>query len=216
MNAEFWRDKWQKSEIGFHLSEVHPLLRRHGVALSGKRRVFVPLCGKSLDMLYLRELGCEVGGIELSPIAVEQFFTEHGMTPVRSQLGDLQCFEAEGIKLFQGDFFALRPEDLGEVDAVYDRAALIAMPPDMQTRYAQQLMALIPAHASILLITLGYDQSEMKGPPFSTLPEQVADLFSERFSFEEVESLDVLAGNPALQSRGLTSLTESVWRLSPM
>jgi thiopurine S-methyltransferase len=211
-------EKWENAQIGFHLSDVHPMLRQYWPALgvgSGSR-VFAPLCGKSLDLLYLREQGCEVTGVELSPIAVEQFFAEHGLQPVRCEVDSMAVFEANGIRLVQGDFFKLRKEYFRDFDAVYDRAALIAMPPDMQGRYACQLMALTPVDAPILLITLEYDPREMDGPPFSTPPSQVETLFGQHYVIERLESAEVLADNPALRDRGLTALTEAAWRLAPV
>lgn len=216
MDSEFWHDKWQTAQIGFHLSEVHPLLRRHGAMLAASRRVFVPLCGKSLDLLYLRDQGAEVVGVELSPIAVEQFFTEQGMSPSTTLMASGECLEANAVRLIRGDFFSVRREDLGELDAVYDRAALIAMPPEMQEAYARQLVSLISPQASIMLITLDYDPSEMAGPPFSTSANQVGRLFGDRYRIQELETQDVLAMNPALRSRGLSALTESAWYLSPV
>lgn len=216
MDTQFWHDKWQTAQIGFHLSEVHPMLHRHGALLEGRRKVFVPLCGKTLDLLCLRDQGAEVVGVELSPIAIGQFFAEHGLTPASTRLASGECFEIDAIRLICADFFSVCREELGEVDAVYDRAALIAMPPAMQEAYARQLRALIPAHAVILLITLDYDPSEMEGPPFSTPADQVRRLFGDRYEIRELERRDVLATNPALKSRGLSALTETAWYLTPV
>ena len=117
--------------------------------------------------------------------------------------------------MIEGDFFKLTTETVGTVDAVYDRAALIAMPPALQERYAAQLLALTPVTAPVLLITLDYDPAEMSGPPFATPAGQVRQLFGDRYQLQPLEQVDALAANPALQGRGLSALTETVWRLRP-
>jgi thiopurine S-methyltransferase len=217
MNPQFWLEKWEAQQIGFHLDTVNPLLERHwppeGLPQGGT--VLVPLCGKSIDLAYLRRLGYGVVGIELSPLAVWQFFAEHGLEPAIRKLDGMDAFEAEGICLIRGDFFELRPEHLPSIDAVYDRAALIAMPPDLQPAYAAQLMALAPDPAPMLLITLEYDPREMQGPPFSTPPEQVERLYSGRYRIMKLDSGDALDGNAGLKERGLTALIETAWALLP-
>jgi thiopurine S-methyltransferase len=218
MDTEFWLEKWESREIGFHRAAVNQQLERHwpSLAIDPARAVLVPLCGKSLDLVYLRRLGHPVVGVELSPLAVREFFEEQGLQPESRALGNgLRAYEAEGICLIQGDFFALRREDLPEIGGVYDRAALIAMPPETQPRYAEQLLALLPARAAMLLITLEYDGGEMQGPPFSTPAEQVRRLYGGRCTVEAIESVDALADNPGLRARGVTALTETVWRLIP-
>jgi thiopurine S-methyltransferase len=215
MDPQFWLEKWEAHQIGFHLDTVNPLLERHWppAGLREGGTVLVPLCGKSIDLVYLRRLGHGVIGVELSPLAIRQFFAGHGLQPAARSIAGMEAFEAEGICLIRGDFFELRPESLPGIDGVYDRAALIAMPPDRQPAYAAQLMALAPETAPILLITLEYDPGEMAGPPFSTPPEQVERLFGGRYRVEKLESGDALAGNAGLRERGLTALTETAWGL---
>ncbi len=216
MDNQRWLDMWERAEIGFHLDGTHPLLVRHWPAMQVRNgaRVLVPLCGKSLDMLFLRGQGCSVTGIELSGIAIRQFFEEQQLSARQTSLGTLPGLEADGIRLIEGDFFAVEPNQLGPMDLVYDRAALIAMPPDRQPRYADHLMALAGG-APILLITLDYDPAEMSGPPFATPPAQIERLFGGRYRIECLESAEVLAENPGLRNRGLTALTEATWRLQP-
>ncbi len=213
MDTQFWLEKWENREIGFHLDTVHPLLERHwpALAVAEGSTVFVPLCGKSLDLIHLRRLGHRVVGSELSPLAVEQFFAEHGLRPEIAESGGMAVWEAEGITLVQGDFFALDRARLPEFGAVYDRASLIALPPERQPDYAERLMALAPA-VPILLITLEYASDEMRGPPFSTPAERVERLYG-RYRIERLEARDALDENPGLRARGLAALTEVAWRL---
>lgn len=164
-------------------------------------------------MHYLQQAGHHVVGVELSPLAVDQFFKESNLNPAHHQHGDLAFMETNGITIIQGDFFKLQKNHLPEIVAVYDRAALIAIPPDQQSTYVNHLLTLISSDATLLLITLDYDSREMQGPPFSTPPEQVESLFGSQYSCQIVESVDALNSNPVFASRGLTRLRESVWIL---
>lgn len=217
MDAKFWIEKWEQQQIGFHLPMAHPMLASHWSALGVERdaHVLVPLCGKTLDLVYLMSQGCHVTGVELSPIAIRQFLDEQALQADSIDIDGMPVATVDGLRLIEGDFFRLSPQALGSVDAVYDRAALIAMPPDQQERYAQQLLALTSVSVPILLVTLDYDPSEMSGPPFATPREQVMRLFEERYEVDLLERLDALADNPALAGRGLTGLTETAWHLKP-
>lgn len=217
MDTVFWHERWQTGQIGFHADVTHPLLTRYWPGITGGHgaRVWVPLCGKSLDLLFLARQGCRVTGIELSPIAIRQFLAENDLHADKSESGGMPIYSASGIRLIEGDFFELTQQTLGPVDVVYDRAALIAMPPGLQQRYARQLLALTPVAAPILLITLDYDPGEMNGPPFATPADQVMRLFGARYHIEILECVDALAGNPALRDRGLSALTETAWHLRP-
>ena len=174
MEVDFWHDRWEKNLTGFHLDEVNPHLRENWAALNLKSgsRVFVPLCGKSLDLLWLADQGYEVVGIELSPLAVKAFFSENGLEAKLTHIDGLEYWQSDNISLFCGDFFSLTTEILGTIDAVYDRASLIALPPAMRKDYAAKLTELAQT-APKLLVTLEYDQSKMDGPPFSVSQEEV-------------------------------------------
>ena len=217
MQTEFWLEKWEKGETGFHLEVAHPLLERNwprlGLAPDGA--VFVPLCGKSHDLIHINRLGHPVTGIELSPLAIEQFFTERHLTPTATEVGGMPAFRVENLCLIAGDFFRLKPGDLGPIAAVYDRASLIAMPPAMQADYARQLQRLMPEDAPILLITLDYAAAEMQGPPFATPLSRIQELYADRYDIHLLEELDALDDNPALRNRGLTWLKEAAWHLAP-
>jgi thiopurine S-methyltransferase len=184
MQAEFWHERWSNNQIGFHESAVNPLLAKHFAALGVVKpaRVFLPLCGKTLDIDWLLSNGYRVAGAELSPLAVAALFDRLGLKPAESpggMAGEIACWSAAGLDVFVGDIFALSASTLGRVDAVYDRAALIALPPDMRARYAAHLDSLANGAAQ-LLITLDYDQSRMSGPPFAVSDEEVRRLYSGR------------------------------------
>ena len=175
MDKTFWLQKWEKNEIAFHESEANPTLVKHFNKLLMKKdaRVFVPLCGKTLDIAWLVSHGYHVAGAELSELAIKQLFANLDVTPKISKLGDIFCYSAEQIEIFVGNIFDLTPDLLGRVDAIYDRAALVALPKEMRHQYTKHLMQLTD-HAPQLLITYAYDQNQMSGPPFSVTNDEVA------------------------------------------
>lgn len=174
MDPQFWHDKWAAGEIGFHNAEANPLLVAHleALAVPPGGRVFVPLCGKTLDIGWLLSKGHTVAGAELSERAVVQLFEELKTVPTVTGRGTLRHYAAPGIDIFAGDIFDLSAAILGPVDAVYDRAALVALPEDMRIRYTRHLTALTGT-ARQLLVTFEYDPSQMTGPPFSIPPAEV-------------------------------------------
>jgi thiopurine S-methyltransferase len=215
MQPEFWHERWRTGQIGFHQASADRNLIRHWPALRLARgsRVFVPLCGKSLDLLWLRDQGHHVVGIDLSAIALESFLMENGIPARRRAQGDFEIYETPEFKLYCGDYFALTAADLKDVAAVYDRAALIAWNPESRPRYVEHLAALAKPGTQILLITLEYPQAEMRGPPFSVMHEEVERLYSPHFARHEIDRQDTLANEPRFRSRGLKELFEVSYRL---
>jgi thiopurine S-methyltransferase len=215
MHPEFWHARWEAGQIGFHQPEIHVFLRQlwPRLGLPGGERVFVPLCGKSLDMLWLLEQGQRVLGVEISPLAVAAFFQENGLhAEIHDQEG-FQRWRLDELELWCGDYFDLRPEHLAGIGAVYDRASLIALPPEMRRRYADHLASLLAPGTAVLLITLTYPQTQMAGPPFAVIEAEVRALFGADFAVEWLETKDILDAEPHLRARGLTDLLEQAWRL---
>ena len=212
MQKDFWHDRWQHNKIGFHRDSVHPALVKHWPAASHGDRapVLVPLCGKSLDMLWLARNGHAVVGVELDRRAAEAFFDEAGVSPEIDETGPLPSFSAGGVTIFAGDFFEFNPSE--KYRLVYDRAALIALPPEMRKRYLTQLASLLAPGARGLLITLEYPQAAMQGPPFSVMPDELAGVPA--FEFERLERVDAMADNPRFADSGLTWLNEVAYGLT--
>ncbi|MFT0860312.1 thiopurine S-methyltransferase [Ancylobacter sp. G4_0304] len=210
MDHEFWRRKWRDNEIAFHGAAPHPLLLRHVSALElhAGARVFLPLCGKSLDIHWLLAQGYHVAGAELSRLAVEQLFAELGRMPTITPEGPLERFEAEGITVFAGDIFDLDRHALGAVSAVYDRAALVALPEAMRGDYTAHLAAL-SHHARQLLISFDYDPALMAGPPFSVPEHEIRRHYGAAYHVSRLERAALkegLKGHPAY---------EEAWLLEP-
>ena len=216
MEHEFWLNRWQNDQIGFHRSEVLPLLVRHWSALElpAGSRVLVPLAGKSLDMLWLAEQGHRVLGVELSARAVAQFLAENDLAARETESRHGRRFEAGNIELICGDVFDLDSETAAGCTAVYDRAALIALPSSMRRRYAALLSRILPASCRILLITLEYAQNEMGGPPFSVDGDEVHSLYSGHWEVAELERQEILELEPHFAERGLSSLSTAAWLLA--
>lgn len=216
MTPEFWQQRWEHGEIGWHRAEINRHLAEHWPTLNAAPgcRVLVPLCGKSRDLLWLAAHGHRVIGVELSPIAAQDFIAEHGLTATRTQSPPFERVTCDEIELLIGDFFALMPAHLGTIGAIYDRAALIALPPDLRQRYAAHLAALVPSGAVSLLISMDYDQNCMNGPPFAVNAAEIAQLFGDHFHIAQVGDHDVLDDEPQLRARGLNRLTEHVFFLT--
>jgi thiopurine S-methyltransferase len=215
MKRDFWLERWEREEIAFHQDEFNPWLRRYWreLQLAADSEVFVPLCGKSRDMLWLREQGYRVLGVELSAIAAQAFFSENGYTPQRESGARFDSCSADGIRILCGDFFELGKADLAGVSAVYDRASLIALPPQMRERYVSHLAGILPDATQILLVTFEYPQHEMQGPPFSVSADEVEALYRGYAGVQLLASSDALAQNPRFLQRGLTRLRENVFQL---
>lgn len=209
MEASFWHDKWERGEIAFHEAEPNPLLVKvfSQLGLGPSSRLFVPLCGKSLDMLWLHGLGHRVVGVELSEIAVASLFEELAMTPTISSQAGLKHYSAERLEVWVGDFFALTEARLGEVDAVYDRGALVALPQELRTAYAAHLVSITRARPQ-LLVTLEYDPLQLQGPPFLVTPEEILGHYGRA---QRLERRQIPGG-----LKGQVEAWESLWRVEPL
>ena len=214
MEPTFWHKRWADNQIGFHQGQVNSYLQAHwpSLGLEPGSRVLVPLCGKSLDLVWLAGQGYRVLGVELSRRAVEDFFREHGLEAEVQQRGDFEVWRSGDVELWCGDFFALRAQDIGDCVGLYDRAALIALPAQMRAMYMQALTALLPANCRGLVVTLDYDQSLLPGPPFSVGDAEVRQGFA-GWQLHELEAVEVIQESPKFVQAGVSSLLERVYRL---
>ena len=214
MNPDFWHQRWHDNQIGFHQAAPTPVLLKHWPSLGvpAGAKVFVPLAGKSLDMLWFASQGHRVLGVELSKLAVEQFFAEHGLQPDIETTRYGAHYRAGGIELINGDAFALDPAILADCGAVFDRAALIALPPELRARYASELYAKLPVGCRGLLITLEYPQAERDGPPFSVPEAEVHALFGDHWSIDLRERRPIPPDHPGFVS-GVSKLDTAAYAL---
>ncbi len=202
MNPDFWHQRWQENQIGFHQAAPTPLLVEHWPALgvAPGAQVFVPLAGKSLDMLWFAAQGYRVLGVELSQIAVERFFAEHGLQPDIRDTKYGRHYAAGGIAIVNGDAFGLDADALRGCAAVFDRAALIALPPELRVRYANALYAKLPTVCRGLLVTLDYPQHEREGPPFAVPEAEVQSLFARDWTIELLQRRPIPREHPGYVS----------------
>lgn len=178
MEHSFWTDKWKNKQIGFHLNDVNPFLVNHleRLELHEGSTIFIPLCGKTLDIKWLLDRGFNVIGSELSEIAIVDFFEELGVTPTIETIQNSIKYSSENLTIYVGDIFKLDETTIGKVDAVYDRAALVALPKDMRIAYADHLKNLTQCSKQ-LLITIQYNEQELNGPPFNITELEVNELY---------------------------------------
>lgn len=221
MDSKFWQQRWQDGRIGFHKSNVNPQLTEYfselAVPISGQ--VLVPLCGKSVDMVWLAHAGYDVVGVELVETAVQAFFAEQKVIPTITEFTSatvnaiLKRYQGQlagqTITLWAADIFAISAIDIGEINAVYDRAALIALPATMRADYSAQIVKL-SNHAPQLLITLNYDQSKKDGPPFSISQQQLQQYYDTDYKIIELENQ-----SSTLNTASELAVTEQVWLLNP-
>lgn len=215
MNAEFrkfkknWIRRWKDREIGFHGNEINPLLKNHFHSLNihNASKVFIPLCGKSLDISWLLSEGYYVVGVELSEDAVKELFEELGLTPVISKTDDFIEYKTNNVCVFAGDIFNLSFDLLGTIDAIYDRAALVALPKEVRIEYARHLIRITKV-APQLLISYEYDQKLMSVSPFSVDSSEIAEHYNNHYSPSLLEKEDIKGG-----LKGEVDAKQTVWLL---
>lgn len=216
MELDFWQQRWSDNQIGFHMPVVNPYLNEFWAALNvlPGSSVFVPLCGKSLDLVWFVSQHYSVLGIECSERAIWDFFAEQSIDVVREPYKSFTAFRGENLNLLHGDFFKLDKQALSSVAAVYDRASLVALPESMRSDYVHIMSSCLPEAVSILLVTLEYDQSRMAGPPFSVPDNEIHELYQPHFNIELLKQFDVLESQPRFRERGLDYMFERVYKIS--
>lgn len=216
MEPKFWIDRWQRQEIGFHRDETHENLQRFWSQLNPPQgsTVYVPLCGMSNDMAWIAGNGHKVIGVELSEIAIKAFFDAQQLTPETQTSGEFTIWSSGPFEIWAGDIFKLPVHAINDCAAVYDRAALVALPTAMQNDYVARLAKHLAPRTQILLISLAFDQSEMEGPPFSIPNARIDALFADSFKIQVLESENALEANQNLKKRGLTDLEETCYLLT--
>lgn len=206
--AESWLERWELGRIGWHETDGNSKLKAHWPKLAGGSRVLVPLCGKSPDIFWLAGQGLEVVGVELSEIAVDAFFSEHDLNFEVRNDGPLRRYRAlaQPISLYCGDYFDF---ESGPFDALYDRAALVALPAEQRPAYVEHTGALLTDDAYRLIITLEYDQDAADGPPYSVLPDEILSYWNDLRVLSQHNDIDGCP--PKFREAGLTSFIETAW-----
>jgi len=214
---ELWQQSWRDRDTAFHQTIVNPHLVKfwHTLGLSATDRIFVPLCGKSLDMVWLAEQGHTVIGVELSPLAARAFFRENRIQASRRQVGGFTLWEHGRIGILCGDFFQLTAADLGDIAAVFDRASLTALPDEIRAEYLAHLRSILPAECKMLLLTTEEpDEGETQGQPFA-VADEIASLYTSAFEIQlsHVESIFEPDPDPAVKQA--VRVEQKVYLLTP-
>jgi len=204
MEAKFWLERWEKKEIGFHKAEVNSSLLAVSKEFHFQRgqRVFVPLCGKSVDLVWFSNQGLKVTGVEISPLACAEFFRENAISFTRRQNAHFEVYASPQVEIWCGDFFEF--QDSREFDLIYDRASNIALPPLMRPRYYQHLKSLIQAQTRLCLITIEYNQQLVEGPPFSVSEEEIRKVYSE-FQITKLRDIELVMDNKKFEDAKVTT-----------
>ena len=206
-----WESRWQEDRIGFHLKEVNPYLIRFSDQLLDQNsdKVFVPLCGKTLDLCWLTTKTKKVIGVEMVSKAVQDFFAENNIDYLIQQDETIQKFSSKSIDIYLGDFFDLNPEQTSSFKAIYDRASIVAIEKPERREYVDHLISFLDTAGRVLVITLEYNQNQMEGPPYSVPAEEIERLFAPLGSLTLLETCDIL--DDRFRNKGLTRLLEHVF-----
>ena len=210
-----WLKFWENNETNWHGDNVTQELIEYFelFELEPRDKVFVPLCGKSLDMLYIMNQGFSVIGVEISEIGVRQFFNENNLTYKITKVDDFDLYSTENLEIYCGDFFALTSKHLNKVKSVFDRKSLIALEPEVRQKYVKHLNDIISVGARILLVTLQYPQHQMSGPPFSVNKSEVESLFSMTFESQELRSFNDIENGSKLERAGVDYINNAAYCL---
>ncbi|MBK22593.1 MAG: hypothetical protein CME70_01195 [Halobacteriovorax sp.] len=213
MEKEFWLNKWNQNSIGFHRSEYHPELLKYITKFEElEKSVLVPLCGKSLDLIYLKDQGFNVVGIEFSKKACEEFFNENNIEYQIITEDGFEIFESDKIHLYCGDYFKFVPRE--KLNFAYDRAAIVALDPNNRKAYADQYAKNINAGGKLLMLTFEYDQSKCQGPPWSTEEYFIYEYFEKEFDIDILENSQIKVGNPRMQEAGVSTALQKTFLLT--
>lgn len=216
MSKQDWRDSWRRNEIAFHQTEGNALLRRFwsGLALPEGAAILVPLCGKSLDLLWLAAQGHAVMGVELSPIAINAFFQESGLTPVRSKEGRFTVWRSGCIAILGGDFFDLTARHVADIAVVYDRSSLTALPEARRRDYAAHMIRILPAASRTLLLTTESPEGDTPPPPY-LIDEEVSDLYGSAYEVSLIHGETVPEDDPDFPAGPPLQMEAKVYLLAP-
>ncbi len=219
MELSYWQSRWRKDNIGFHMAEGYPGLKKYWdhLNIADHPVVLVPLCGKSIDMIWLEEQGATVIGVEISEKGILDFMNENDREFKTSTFEDFIIYQTGNIQLWCGDFMKLPKHKLPKINLIFDKAALVALPPKMRPPYLYKLKELAGPSTKILLHHFEYSQDQMPGPPFSVSEQEIGDALKLSFTFSKFESNTIKPETfPKFQRRGLNSpMIEQLLFLEP-
>ena len=213
-----WHEYWSRSEKpGFHEEKVNKYLEKYldRFRLERGAGIFVPLCGKAVDMAWLAQRGFNVTGVELSETAVRSFYDESGIDFEIEQRGPFKLFRSEHVTIYNGNFIDLTAADLTDCKMVYDRASMVAIEAENRASYCAHMLRIMPSAVPMLVIVLEYDQQVMTGPPFSVVVAEVRSYYSQQYQLIELESEELIEKEPRWRQNGLDSFRDTALMLMP-
>lgn len=213
----FWEARWLNGQTGWHNKTVNEHLQRHQSVLMtvDNPTVLVPLCGKSLDLAWLKSLGSTVIGVDLVRKPLEDFFTEQGIIPTIEKYNGIEAFKVHRQTLLHANIFDVNSETIGLVDAIYDRAALVALPPEQREAYAEHCWSLLKPGGSILLLTYDAPVAEDKGPPFPVRRGVIEQLFTKATECIQIDEIILTKENSErLRKRDLEWSRSDIWKIT--
>jgi len=215
MEKVYWENRWDTEQTGFHLKDFNEYMLEFWPQVGAPKdaTVFVPLCGKTLDLHWFAQQGYQVLGNEVVAKAVGDFFREADIKPTSEELDGVTSLGADGIRILLGNFFDLKPQHLEGVTAWFDRAAQVALPPETRERYYAHLASILPVGAVGLSLAFEYPQQQMSGPPFSVEEAEVRKHYADHFRIDLLERRDRLAFEPRMREKGLSYANEVIYRM---
>jgi len=217
MEKSFWIKNWEENNIGFHNSEYNELLLKHFpcFSLEGNCHIFVPLCGKTQDLIWLAMQGQKVTGVEVSPLAVAGFFEENNFSFDKTEDGAFNRYSSKTppIEILEGDFFEVNNQVLGKVNFLYDRASIVALPPELRKKYTEVITDILSPGDQMLLVAMEYDSPEVLGPPFPVTERDIRSYYENNFSIEVLEEIDKEVDHPRFVEAGIKSWSRKVYKL---
>jgi thiopurine S-methyltransferase len=228
MDSKFWHECWKNKNLGFNQKSFNIFLKNffQELSLDSNASILVPLCGKSIDLLWLLKQGYQVTGVELSPLAIKEFFEEHKIPFTKGSIGPYISWQAvdKNLLLLEGNFFDLfslskkefKESHLQTLSAIYDRASLVALPKPMRIDYYHTLKKLLNPSTSLFLITVEYDQSKVDGPPFSVPEQEIREFLGENFAIKIRHTETQKSLSPRFLGQGVTSLKSKIYQLKKL
>lgn len=213
MERDFWLEAWEVGRTRFHKQSTNQILLKYGKILDTSQVVFVPLCGKTLDMIYLLSQEKKVIGVELSELAVKAFFQENDLQFIKESTKNFQRYSINNLTIYCGNLFDLSVDELGEVDGLYDRASLVALPKAMRAQYTSFIKSHCPKLKTMLLGSFEYDQTKAEGPPFSVTEQEIRDSYEDKYVVELLEREITEDKNPRFEDKGIEAFYHTAYAL---
>ncbi|XP_007487958.1 thiopurine S-methyltransferase isoform X2 [Monodelphis domestica] len=192
LSLEDWLQKWEVHEIGFHKEDGHKLLRKYmNTFLNGRNglRVFFPLCGKAVEMKWFADLGHSVVGVEISELAIREFFTEQNLSYSEESIAGIS-----GGKVFKSSS--------GNITLyccnIFDLPS-----------YVKLMLSLLEKVFHYLLAIISYDTTKHSGPPFYVSDSEIKSLFGSTCNIQFLEKVDAL--EERLKERGFEYFFEILY-----